>query len=257
ALRETSGATDKLIYKTLDTQDNQDAGFNADTSYRVTLTYATGDPTIALLVEPTLPNGNNVISIGHVRKTTGGVVHFLNSGQRLQDGVEKLHRRAKDSRTIELVDGCTISYSSTDYMDIASGVVYEGINRFTPFSTGAFQSSGTDTFTYVGQSTGTPSWHYTTGQSVIDYANYDDGDTGLHAITVGQYGCHWVYLNPDDKDVFVVYGRDSYKLAEAQVADAPTIPDLVNDFTVLLGCIIAPQAGSTFTTVQMKGEFRP
>ncbi|MBA7537809.1 hypothetical protein ES705_30079 [subsurface metagenome] len=250
ALRETSGATAILKYKTLAQKDNQ-AITAENTSYRVTLTYTTGDPTIALLAEPTLPNANNVISLGHVRKTSGDTVHFLNSGQRLQCGVKKLHRRAKDLRTIELANGCTITYSGTDNMDIAPGVVYEGISRFTPFSTGAFESSGADTFTYVGQSTGDANWLFTTGVSVIDYAHYDVGTTGLGTIVTAQYGCHWVYLNPDDEDVYVVYGRGSYKLAEAEVADAPTLPDLVNDFTLLLGKIIVPHDGSSFTTVQM------
>ncbi len=250
ALRETSGATAVLKYKTLAEHDNQ-AITAANTSYRITLTYTTGDPTIALLAGTTLPNANNVISLGHVRKTTGDTVHFLNSGQRLQCGVKKLHRRAKDLRTIELANGCTISYSGTNNMDIAPGVVYEGISRFTPFSTGAFESSGADTFIYVGQSTGVAGWLYTTGVSVIDYDHYDDGTTGLGSITPTQYSCHWVYLNPDDEDVYVVYGRGSYKIAEAEVADAPTIPDLINDFTLLLGKIIAPEAGGSFTTVQM------
>lgn len=248
ALRETSGATDILKYKTLAEQDNQTITA-ADTTYNVILTYATGDPTLS--ISETVPNENNAINIGLVRKTTGDAVHFCNCGSKLQSGVGKLHKRADSLRAIELASGCTITYSGTDNVDIAPGVVYKGINRTTPFSTGAFESSGADTFTYVGQSTGAAGWLYTTGVSVIDYDHYDDGTTGLGSITALQYSCHWVYLNPDDEHVYVVYGRDTYKIAEAEVADAPTIPDLINDFTLLLGKIIAPEAGGSFTTVQM------
>ncbi|GAI87471.1 unnamed protein product, partial [marine sediment metagenome] len=94
-------------------------------------------------------------------------------------------------------------------------------------------------------------WFYTTGKTQIDFAHYDNGTTGLGDITAGQYGCHWVYLHPDDEDVYVVYGRDTYKLAAAEVADAPNVPDIISDFGLLLGCIIVPHTGGIFTTVQM------
>ena len=244
-LRETSGATATLKYQTLTEQDNQ-AITEADTTYYVRLTYSSG-----ISISETVANGNNVIGIGHVRKTTGDEVHFANSGRRLQDGVGKLHKRAASLREIKLANGCTLSYAGEDNLGIAAGVVYEGINRFTPFSTGAFTSSGTDTFTYVGQSTGEAGWLYTTGQTDIDYAHYDDGSTGLKEILPNQYGCHWVYMHPDDEHIYVVYGRGTYKLAEAEVAEAPNVPEIINDLGLLLGCIITPQLGKEFTTVQM------
>jgi len=250
-LRESSGATANLKYKTLVEQDNQ-AITAADTTYRVFLTYSTGDPVISLSLSAA--NGKNVISIGKVRKTTGDEVHFNNGGRRLQDGVGELHKRAATLRFLELNGGCAISYAGTNNLAIAAGTVYGGINRLTPFSAGAFTSTGTDTFTYVSQSTGASGWAYTTGATVIDYTHYDNGTSGLDSITASQYGCHWVYLHPDDEHVYVVYGRDSYKLAEAQVAAEPTIPDLINDFGLLLGCVIAPETGGSFTTVQMVSD---
>lgn len=249
ALRESSGDTATLKYQTLAEQDNETITA-ADTTYNVLLTYSTGDPAIS--ISETVANGNNVIGIGYVRKTTGDEVHFANSGRKLQDGIGKLHKRAADLRLIELANGCTLSYAGTNNLGIAEGVIYEGINRFTPFSTGAFTTTGTDVFTYVGRaSTGADDWFYTTGATDIDYAHYDNSTTGLDTIGVGRYGCHWVYLHPDEEHVYVVYGRDSYKLAEAEVAFAPTIPDVINDFGLLLGCVIAPYGGGEFTTVQM------
>lgn len=249
ALRESSGATANLKYKTLAEQDNQIITAT-DTTYRVKLTYTTGGPTIGL--SQTFCNGYNEIGIGKVRKTTGGEVHYHSAGKRLADGVSKLHKRATTLRSIELDDGCAISYAGTNNLAIATGVVYGGINRFAPFSTGAFTTTGTDVFTYVGRaSTGADDWFYTTGATTIDYNHYDNQTTGLGSITASQYSCHWVYLHPDDEDVYVVYGRDTYKLAEAEVAEAPTIPDVINDFGVLLGKIVAPEAGGSFTQVEM------
>jgi len=246
ALRESSGDTAILKYKTLAEQDNQ-AITAADTSYYVILTYSTGDPTITLSANQ--GNGNNEIGIGRVRKTTGDVVHYHSAGRRLQDGVGKLHRRASSLREIELEGGCTLSYAGDDNLAIATGVVYGGINRFTP---SAFTTTGTDVFTYVGRaSTGADDWFYTTGATQIDHEHYDNYTTGLGTITSLQYGCHWVYLHPDDEDVYVVYGRGSYKLAEAEVAEAPNVPDIISDFGLLLGKIIAPQAGGSFTAIEM------
>ena len=94
----------------------------------------------------------------------------------------------------------------------------------------------------------------TDAANVIDYAHYDDGDGTLVDVAVARYGVFWVYKHIDDDHVYVRYGEGSYKLAEAEEAGEPTKPDHLTDFGLLIGKIIVPQAGGSFTTIQMVAD---
>jgi len=91
------------------------------------------------------------------------------------------------------------------------------------------------------------------GSKVIDFTHYDDGDGTLGIVGNNKYSVHYVYKHIDDEDVYVVYGTGSYTLAEAEIAAIipPTIPNHLTDFGCLIGAIIAPQAGGSFTAVIM------
>jgi len=240
-LRTSASATAPLVKVTLDEQDNQSIPA-IDTTYYVVLTYGT-PCTISLSETP--PNGYNEIPIGKVIKDSSDKVHYLSGGFRFGDGVKKLHQRARALRAIELESGNNIAYSGTNNFTLTEGIVYAGINRITQ---SAYDSSTTE-FTYIYRD-GSGGWTET-NSNVIDYAHYDDGDGTLGNIGNNKYGCHWVYRDVSDGHVYVVYGRDSYTLAEAETAPEPTKPDYLTDFGCLIGKIIAPQAGGSFTEVQM------
>ena len=53
-------------------------------------------------------------------------VHILSCGSHLQDGVNKLHRRAKTLRAIELAEG----FYPEAYLN--RGLVYKNMNNFEP-----------------------------------------------------------------------------------------------------------------------------
>jgi len=142
--------------------------------------------------------------------------------------------------------GSIIAYSGTNNFTMTSGVAYGGINRF---ALGSYNSA-TTTFTPIYQD-GSDGWTEGAARNTIDYAHYDDGDGTLGNVGVARYGVHWVYRHIDDDHVYVLYGRDSYTLAEAEVAGEPTKPDHLTDFGLLVGKIIAPQAGGSFSAVQM------
>lgn len=173
-------------------------------------------------------------------------VHYLLSGRHLQDGVAKLHKRAQSLREIELASGSLISYSGTNNFVMSSGISYAGINKHDLDS----YNSAVTTFVPTYQDGG-GGWARGTPRNTIDFAHYDDGDGVLGNIGNNKYGCHWVYKHVYDDHVYVVYGRDSYTLSEAETAPEPTKPDHLSDFGCLIGCIIAPQAGGSFTAVQM------
>jgi len=180
-------------------------------------------------------------------KDSSDNVHYIDGGFRFGDGVRKLHQRAKTLRALELESGSAIEYSGTNNFTMDTGIVYGGLNEFSL----AAYNSATTQFTYVYDDGGT-GWTET-GSKVIDFAHYDDGDGTLGNVGVARYGVHYVYKHIDDDDVYVVYGTDSYTLAEAEIAAIipPTIPNHLTDFGCQIGTIIAPQAGGSFTAVIM------
>ena len=248
-LRTTDSATGALVKVTLTEQDNQTLPL-ANTIYKIILDYNNNSPLIR--TQTAEANGTTQIGIGHCMKDSSDNVHFCNCGRRLQDGVAKLHKRARSLRDIELASGCVIGEVGTRNITITSGIVYEGINRLTPFSGVLFDTSKSapDTFTYFYRDGGI-GWTKVTGQTQIDNVNYDDDSGTLHALIAQQYGIHWVYLHPDDEHIYIVYGQDSYLLSEVAVATPPSIlPIEISDFSVLIGRIIIKKNLDTFENIQ-------
>jgi len=244
-LRTTDSPTGDLEEVSLAEQDNQ-AIASADTTYTISLNYNGGSPTITLVASNPYPTVKTSISLGKVMKDGSDNVHYVSAGYRLQDGVEKLHVRAKTLRFLEMDGGNSIAYSGTNNFTMTEGIVYGGINKITQ---AAFDSAVTQ-FTPVYQD-GIGGWTEGATRNTIDYAKYDDGDGTLGNVGNAKYGTHWVYRHVDDGHVYVLYGRGSYSLADAETELEPTKPAHLTDFGVLVGKIVAPQAGGSFTAIQM------
>lgn len=323
-LRATHSRTGALVKVSLAEQANQ-AITSADTPYMIMLDYNGGSPQIVLSETNLYEAGTDYtqIPIGKVMKDSSDNVHFISGGFNFQDGVEKLHIRAKTLRGLELGSGSAIAYSGTNNFTMAAAVIYRGLNKFTespydsdvttftPLYTGFVEGNalsgtdiafvdgggGEDTITRVAadfvdngyvagdiltvSGSASNDGDYTivsvvagtiniatgsltgeiAGETVtltvekkkIDFAHYDNAGT-LAEIGNAKYGCHWVYRHADDGHVFVRYGTGSYSLAAAEAALEPTKPDRLTNFGLLIGCIIAPQAGGSFTTIQMVSD---
>ena len=247
-LRATDSSTGELVEVSLSEQDNQ-AITLADTTYIVALNYNSGSPTISIGITNPYDADKRNIPIGKVGKDGSDNVHYLSGGYSLQDGVRKLHERSRILRELELDGGSTIAYSGTNNFTMTAGIVYSGINKFVLDE----YDSAVTTFIPVYQD-GVGGWTYGAPRNTIDYAKYDDGDGTLGNIGISKYGNHWVYRHIDDGDVYVLYGRGSYALATAEAAGEPTKPDHLTDFGILVGKIIAPQAGGSFTVIQMVSD---
>jgi len=250
-MRSTDSDVAPLIPISMAEQDNQ-AITVAETKYFVLVTYD-GDETPTVSISTTLPTDYRSIVLGFVMKTAADEVHYQNTGMRFNNGVLKLAKRNQELRGIELATGCGIAYQATNEFTMAAGVVYTGITRLTPFSAGAFDSAVAK-FTYMWRDTSV--WQYTADSTAINNLYYDDNtaDAGHPGgdLTANQYGCHWVYLHPNMNHVYVVYGRGSYTLAEAEVAQPPAdLPLILSSFAVLIGCIIIKKSASGFTLIQM------
>jgi len=242
-LRTSASATAPLVSVTLAEQDDQTITA-ANTTYFVIFTYGTP---CTITTSTTPPNGYNAIPLGKVMKDGSDNVHYIDGGFRFGDGVRKLHQRAKTLRALELESGSAIEYSGTNNFTMDTGIVYGGLNEF---SLTAYNSYTTQ-FTYIYDDGGT-GWTEA-NSNVIDFAHYDDGDGTLGIVGNNKYSVHYVYKHIDDEDVYVVYGTGSYTLAEAEIQAIipPTIPNHLTDFGCLIGAIIAPQAGGSFTAVIM------
>ena len=241
-LRKTDSTTGELTYVTKGEEDNISIP-SADTIYYVVLNYNGGNPTVSL--ETNIPNKTTSIPIGKVMKDSSNTVHYISGGFRLQDGLRKLHERAKTLREIELQSGCNIGYTGTNNFTMTAGIVYAGINKIELPS---FDST-TETFTYLYRD-GSGGWTEVSANA-IDPSHYDDGSGTLAEVANNRYSCHWVYRHVSDGHVYVLYGRGSYKLAEAETAGEPNKPDHLAAFGCLIGKIIAPKNGGSFTEIQM------
>ena len=246
-LRTTDSVTGAMVIVTKDAEDNI-AITAADTTYFVVLNYNGGTPNITLsTTAPYSAVGDyRSIPLGRVRKDGSNNVHYVNGGFRFQDGVKKLHNRIISLRANELTEGHALAYSGTNNFTMEEGAIYAGVNRLTQI---AYDSAVTTFIPLYGD--GGVGWTEGTPRNTIDFEHYDDGSGVLGEIGVAKYGNYWVYQHMDDQDVYVVYGLDSYSLAGAGSESAPPVPLHLSDFGCLIGRITAPQAGGSFTDVQM------
>jgi len=247
-LRTTDSRTGDLEYVTLSEQDNETIAV-ANTTYFVSLNYNGGSPTITTVASDPYAADKRNIQIGKVMKDGSDDVHFISGGYRFQDGVEKLHKRAKMLRALELASGGTLAYTGTNQFTHEEAKSLGGLNSFT---TAAYNSSVTN-FTPV-YSDGVGGWTYGTPTGTIDFAHYDDGDGTLGVVDNNKYSTFWVYVHIDDDDVYVRYGEVNDALAVAELECEPEKPTHLTDFGLLLGKIICPQSGGSFTSIQMVTE---
>ena len=244
-LRETNSETGKLVYVTKAEEDNI-AVTAVDVVYFICLNYNSGSPTISLGSSNPYLTDKRSIPIGKVMKDSSSTIHYIYGGYNFQDGVEKLHMRAITLRKFELNGGSSIAYSGTNNFTMESGIIYGGINRISVPS----YNSATTTFTPIYQNS-LGGWIEGAIRNTIDYEYYDDGSGTLATVGNNKYGCHWIYRHIGDNNIYVLYGRDSYTLAEAEATREPTHPSHLKDFGCLIGRIITPQSGGSFAAVDM------
>ena len=253
ALRDTEiDPTSPLHLVSIAELDNQ-AITDPITTYYVILSYD-GDDTPTVSLSETYTGDNRQAQLGNVRKEADDTVHYNNGGFRFQNAAFKLSRRNRDIAKLLLASGCTIAWQATNEFTMATGIAYAGIERHRPFLADPYDSSA-DKFTYCWRISDV--WQYTADSTVISNDYYDDNTDGTgHPggdLANNAYGVHWVYIHPDDEDVFVVYGRDSYSLAEANLANPPgDLPPIITDFGILIGKIILEEGETDeFDAIQM------
>jgi len=240
-LRTTDSESGVLEYVTLSEQDNITITASG-TTYRAVLQYNSGSPQIVL--QEAGPNGTTNISIGLFHRNGSDNVHYCNCGYRLNNGVAKLHKRLTHIRPWEFCTVVQITDEGSKKFSISAGHFYRGINEIA-FS--GFDSSGSDTFTYVYYNGS--NWVYNSGQTDIDVDNYNNVASGLS--TCNKYKCDWVFVHPDGGHVYVIYGQDNAVRATIENSTVPNVEDLVDVFGVLIGRIIIDGGIAVFDEIEM------
>jgi len=245
--RTTDSVTGALAKASWDEFANQPITdpYTANTTYTIVLSYNGGSPTLSLSETSPYTADKRNIAIGKVMKDGSDNIHFISGGFNFQDGVRKLHQRAVVLRNLELNGGSTIAYKATNNFTMAAGIAFGGINKF---DLSVYDSSVT---TNTPIRTNGATFIEDTPRNTIDYGHYDAQDGTLGTVGNNKYGCYWIYKHIDDDYVYTRYGVGSYSLAEAQVTKEPSKPDHLTDFGCLIGRIIVPYNGGSFTEIDM------
>ncbi len=208
------------------------------------LTYVDADnaPTLAVTLDDANINEQTEILLGWVYREDN-VVHILNLGGRFENSLARQQIHDHEVHGFERATGLVLSTDASRNVLYTEGIVYSFITRFT---IQAFDSSGASRFSYFYRAS--PSgWTEVTNQSVINNANYDDGDGTLGTLTSNRYGVHWVYAEPNGH-TYILYGWGDYKRAEAEDASPPSsVPFHVHSMCILIGKIIVKEGTNTTT----------
>jgi len=220
-----------------------------DTNY-IYVEYNSGSPQIVSSTSTPSDKNTNIL-LGLVYRD-GTDLYITTAGQVVSNYAKKtLWKDLEVNGKFQRVNGIIISETGTRNIAITAGSVYAGL---TKEAFPAFDSSGTDTFTYYYRD-GAGGWTKVTGQSQIDNLHYDDGSGTLAELSNSSgwrhyYGVHWVYADPSGH-VFVVYGQGNYSLSEAENAQPPSsLPDIISDIGGLVGKIIIEKGSDTFERVE-------
>lgn len=190
-------------------------------------------------------NTNNYMLLGTVFRE-GTTLHITETNAYfVGDHAVQMIKRLQNTAAFARQSGGVISETGTRNIGITAGVWWEGLNQFT---TNAVDTSVADTFTYYYRDGGS-GFTAVSSQTQINNTQYDDGTGTLATLNNNQYGTHWVYLGTDG-DVYIVYGRGSYTLTDAEATNPPsTTPSFFTKHARLIGRIIILKSASTFTEI--------
>jgi len=146
-------------------------------------------------------------------------------------------------------NGLIIGEAGTLQFTITAGIIWaELVNRFT---IEAYDGTITP-FTYWYRD-GIGGWTDVSATE-IDNVNYDDGTGVLNDLIPNRYGVHWVY-EVHDGSAHVIYGQDSYTLANSLVASIPSPkPGLLEAYATLVGKIVVKKNAATFYSIESAFE---
>jgi hypothetical protein len=179
----------------------------------------------------------------------GNFLHILDWGFEGSGLSNKLLHRIYETNKFERASGLGITTGGNDplQVNIAAGDIWNGANReITPainswddvlFSN--YHTAGVWDRTVTGA-----------GSGIANNTNYDNG-TNLVALGSGKYVTNWYYKGIESgSHLYEVIGRQEHNsLAAAELEASPSIPELVESHTILVGRVICQQGNSSPVSV--------
>jgi len=201
-----------------------------------------GSPILENISNVLLINESDVVPVYTIYRT-GNILHFLD-WDRLGLGLaDKLnHRLVKTERFTREPGGLTLSEVATRLIAVTNGVVWFGANSVILSSS----LSGTNYCFMYYHSGG--NW---TSAAITQYDNTDyDNGTNKVAVGAGKYVVNWVYRGVEVQNhTYVLLGRGTYNLAQAQASSVPPAPTIITGHAILVGRIIVKSGDPTATQI--------
>jgi hypothetical protein len=185
--------------------------------------------------------------------------HILNANAHSEDTANKTRRFLREvlplARTVGAEGGgLVIADIGGQDITLTAGKIWHGFNEYDIAAVDTSIGGApdvTNSFTAYYRATSAPlAWTSVADQVAWDNTQYDDG-TGLSAVGVSKWANLWWYVDAEDGDLIMLYGRGQYNtLALALLEAIPnTTPGSLSDHSRLLGRFIF-QNGAGATVVQ-------
>lgn len=206
--------------------------------------YNGGSPRVVTSTSQRTTDFNTNILLGQVFRN-GAVLHINTTVRYVATAnASKLIQQLQAIAPYQRASGCVLSATGTRNFAVTAGSFWNAVVNFT---TAAFNSAGTDMFTYMYYN-GT-AWIEVASQQLIDNTQYNNVASGLATLSNNNYGVHWVYQEVDGH-IVVVYGQGDYSLAQAQTSTPPgTLPLRLQAAGFLIGRIIIKKSDAAFTQI--------
>jgi len=210
--------------------------------------YASGVPVIKSTTDRTTIRYTDQFTLGRVFKDAGGLgasIEILNSGINLPNRTRTVHERWIDtfgglSHASGIIPSVVTTIGASPNWTL--GILYAGSNKI-PIDAVTCSGSGGGTFHSFYTADNGTTWVESGDINRIDFANYNNPASGLSPVGVSKYGIHWMYVCPEG-DMYFLYGKGSYSLAEATAAQLATpIPNYLSQWCLLVAKVIISRTG--------------
>ena len=153
-------------------------------------------------------------------------------------------KRVLALRNFERKSGFATTETATNVVNIASGVVFHGVNIKNLDA--AAQGGGGIESDLVYHIAGV--WSDST---ITTYENmrYDNG-TALVTLTPNRYAVNWIFRSYADDEIDIMLGTGDYTLAQALASQMPSLPDRIDNFYFIVSKIIVQRGDATAYSIQ-------
>lgn len=210
--------------------------------------YSAGTPVYKATTDRTIINNSNYIPVARLYIVSENIATQILYGANARGNpVRNFDRvmRLRGSGGLERESGLAITETATRVVNVAAGVAWFGFNRISLDA--CAQGDG---------STTSKLWYHSSGNwtsadaTAYDNTQYDNG-TNLATLTnTTRYAVNWIYRCTTSKCIAIVLGNGDYTLAQAEASMVPPIPDLLQNFYVLVGRVIVQKSAGTAYAIE-------